>query len=172
VGFNNIYGEVEDQDHTSNFELLGTWHVNPLSSLTVAPASGSSSTQTFSFVASDVDGASDIQWIETNVNATASFVSGCAAFYDPNQNIAYLLSDDASSWSAPGTVGSAGTLQNSQCTLDLGSSSASSAGNNINLNLALSFKAGFSGAKNVSGSVRSFTGNNLSLSTVGNWTVP
>jgi hypothetical protein len=171
VGFDNIYGEAEDT-FTSNFELLGTWHVNPLSSLTVAPASGSGSTQTFSFVASDVDGASDIQWIETNVNATASFVNGCSTFYDPKQNIAYLLSDDASSWSAPGTVGAAGTLQNNQCTLDLGSSSVSVTGDNINLNLALSFKSGFNGAKNVYGSVRSYTGNNLSLSTLGNWTVP
>src|SRR5438270_285922 len=46
------------------------------------------------------------------------------------------------------SLGTPGTLQNSQCSIDTGASSASGSGNNLTLNLAVTFKAAFSGSKN------------------------
>ena len=46
------------------------------------------------------------------------------------------------------TIGQPGTLQNSQCTLDAGASSASGSGTNLTVNLALTFQPGFTGSQN------------------------
>ena len=47
----------------------------------------------------------------------------------------------------PVTPGAAGTLSNSQCSVNAGSSSFSASGNNLTINIALSFQGGFAGAK-------------------------
>jgi hypothetical protein len=44
-------------------------------------------------------------------------------------------------------VGSGGTLSNSQCSLNAGSSSVSISGNELRLTLALTFAPGFNGLK-------------------------
>jgi hypothetical protein len=46
-------------------------------------------------------------------------------------------------------VGVAGTLQNSQCSVNAGASSFSTNGNNLALNLAVSFTTAYAGAKNI-----------------------
>jgi hypothetical protein len=46
------------------------------------------------------------------------------------------------------TIGAAGTLPNSQCTINVGASSVSASGNNLTLNLALTFESAYAGAKN------------------------
>ena len=58
------------------------------------------------------------------------------------------MKDDGSGWLSPVTIGQPGTLQNSQCTLDVGASSASGSGTNLTVNLAFSFQPGFVGLKN------------------------
>ena len=60
----------------------------------------------------------------------------------------YLMKDDGSSWMGPMPIGQPGTLQNSQCTLDVGASSATGAGTNLTVNLVLSFSSTFTGTKN------------------------
>jgi hypothetical protein len=62
-------------------------------------------------------------------------------------------------------------LQNSQCTLNVGASSASMSGNTLTLNLALSFTAAFAGAKNVYMEVENAT-HDSGWSPHGAWTVP
>ena len=54
----------------------------------------------------------------------------------------------AAAGSGPLTIGQPGTLQNSQCTLDAGASSASGSGTNLTVNVALTFQPGFTGLKN------------------------
>jgi hypothetical protein len=49
----------------------------------------------------------------------------------------------------PVTPGAAMTVQNSQCTLNGAGSSVSSSVNNLTVNVALTFKPAFAGAKNV-----------------------
>src|SRR5205814_1822625 len=47
------------------------------------------------------------------------------------------------------TPGTAGTLQNSQCSLNVGSSSVSGSGNNLTVTVAVTFKSSFAGQKNL-----------------------
>src|SRR2546423_600187 len=73
--------------------------------------------------------------------------------------------------SAPAKLGTATTLSNSQCTINVGQSSSSGSGNVLTLNLAVSFNSGFSGGKNIYGFVKDQGDNASGWQTVGTWTV-
>src|SRR4029077_53633 len=90
--------------------------------------------------------------------------------YYPGPNVFYLANDAATAWSGPVALGQAGSLQNSQCTVDAGSSSASGSGTNLTVNLALSFKPAFGGAKNIF--MDAGDGLNSGWQQRGTWTVP
>jgi hypothetical protein len=68
-------------------------------------------------------------------------------------------------------LGTTGTLQNSQCTLNVGASSATLSGNTYTLHLALTFQAGYAGAKSIFGYAGSQGGTNSGWQTMGTWTV-
>ncbi len=87
--------------------------------------------------------------MEAEWNASQSNAAACYLHYVPSNNTIQLSNDAGTGWIGPASVGSAGTLQNSQCTLDAGSSSVSTSGNNLTLNVALTFLPAFGGAKNV-----------------------
>ena len=57
--------------------------------------------------------------------------------------------DDSGVSHAPLTIGSTGTAQNSQCSINAGASSLSMSGTTLTLNLALSFTPSFAGSKNM-----------------------
>ena len=74
-------------------------------------------------------------------------------------------------WSAPLTLGVAGTLQNSHCSINMGASSGVVSGNTYTMNLAITFQAGFTGANNVYGYVLQTTGGlNSGWQQLGTWT--
>jgi hypothetical protein len=81
------------------------------------------------------------------------------------------LEDDTGVSHAPLTLGSAGTAQNSQCSIDAGASSISLSGNTLSLTLALSFLPGYTGAKNVYMYAQNASGNS-GWAQRGTWTVP
>ena len=58
------------------------------------------------------------------------------------------MNDDGSSWMALLTIGQPGTLQNSQCALNAGASSASGSGTTLTRNPALTFQPGFTDLQN------------------------
>jgi hypothetical protein len=64
-------------------------------------------------------------------------------------NKLYLKNDDGSAFLGPVTPGVAGTLSNSQCTLNAGSSSVSGSGNTLTLNLDFSFQPAFAGTQGI-----------------------
>jgi hypothetical protein len=74
--------------------------------------------------------------------------NGCKVQFTPHANTVYLETDNGATLLGPVTPGVAGTVSNSQCTLDAGASSVSGLGNTITVNLALSFKPGFAGVQN------------------------
>jgi hypothetical protein len=154
VGAKNIYMEVQNGTQDSGWVQRGSWTTtaggtgtpSPPSAVSVTPNSGSGSSQTFTFTFSDLNGATDIVSTQMDINVTLAATRACYFYYSRGANVIYLA-DDAGHWPAPLTPGSAGTLQNSQCTLDAGTSSVSASGNTLTLKLALSFKV--SGAKNI-----------------------
>ena len=137
----------------------------------VSPLSGSGVSQTFAFAFTDVNGASDLNSTLVLFNASLSAAPGCYIYAIPGSGAVYLSNNAGSAWSAPLTLGSAGTLQNSQCAINVGASSGVMSGNTYTLNLAITFQAGFTGAKGVFGYALQNTGGlNSGWQQLGTWT--
>jgi hypothetical protein len=120
----------------------------PPSAVSVSPSAGSGSAQTFAFTFSDPAGAANIVSTQMDIGAVLSAAGTCYFYFSRAANALYLA-NDAGSFGASLAIGTAGTLQNSQCTVNGGISSVSMSGNTLMVNLALSFKPAFAGAKNV-----------------------
>jgi hypothetical protein len=112
----------------------------------VTPSSGSGATQTFALQFSDPSGATNLTSVSALFNTSALTSGACVVTYVRAQNALSLLTDAGSAPGASLTPGS-GTQQNSQCQLNGAGSSLSSAGNILTLNLAITFKDAFTGAK-------------------------
>jgi hypothetical protein len=141
---------------------------NP-AAVSVTPNSGSGASQTFTFTYSDPNGAADISSAQIDIASTLSVSGACYLYYPRGLNEIYLASD-AGVWQGPLALGSTGTLENSQCAVNVGASSASMSGNTLTLNLALSFTAAFAGTKNVYMEVENAT-HDSGWTQFGAWTV-
>jgi hypothetical protein len=156
AGAKNIYMEVENAKVDAGWVLRGAWtaggssgnSATPPSAVSVTPNNGNSSAQTFAFAFSDPNGAADIASTQIDISATLVVNNACYLYFVRSLNAVYLASD-AGVWQGPLTLGSAGTLQNSQCSVNPGASSFTTSGNNLTLNLALTFNPAFAGAKNI-----------------------
>jgi hypothetical protein len=83
-----------------------------------------------------------------------------------------LIQDSGSGYVGSASLGTPGTLQNSQCILDTEASTTSKSGNNLTVNLAISFKAGFTGTKNIYMSARDKASQNSGWQNRGGWNIP
>jgi len=168
-----VYGYAATAEGlNSGWAALGTWTVSgpqPPQVLSVTPSSGSGSSQTFSFVFSAPLGAADLNSLITLINSALSGTSGCYVQVDPVHNLLWLANDSATTWGSGIAFGSSNTVQNSQCAVSGAGSNIQRSGNNLTLNLAVSFQAGFTGAKNVYGYAATAEGLNSGWKTVGNW---
>src|SRR5204863_525760 len=139
--------------------------------VSVTPSAGSGTSQTFQFQASDTGGNADLVAVEGWFTPTSSTAANtCLIYYATYTQLLYLASDDVSSWTTQ-TIGTAGTLQNSQCSVNVGGASAIGSGNNLTLSVPVIFKAGFTGAKQVWMYATGTTGDS-SWQSKGTWTVP
>jgi hypothetical protein len=173
VGARNIYMDVYDGTD-SGWLQNGTWTVpgasGPPVAVSVTPGSGSGSSQTFSFVYSDPRGFTAIYNASAMVNGSLSLAGGCYFTYSRAGNALYLANDASTAWLAPVILGQNGSAQNSQCTISAAASSASGNGNNLTLTLALTFQAGFSGARNIYMDI--YDGTDSGWVQKGTWTIP
>jgi len=116
--------------------------------VSLTPNSGSGSTATFTFVASDPNGVGDLNSVAIVVNSFLSASQTCYARYFPGNNQVFLQNDAGNGWSSNGSPGAASGLGNNQCWIHLQSSSVSS-GSNLTITLAINFQPTFNGGKNV-----------------------
>ncbi|HYL78381.1 MAG TPA: S8 family serine peptidase [Bryobacteraceae bacterium] len=133
---------------SASLNVTGSGAPSPPTTVSVSPSSGSGSAQTFAFTFSDSNGGANIVSTQLDVGATLSTSGACYFYYARAANQIYLA-NDAGSFGPSLSLGSAGTMQNSQCVLDAGASSVMVSGNTLTMNLALSFKPAFGGAKNL-----------------------
>jgi len=112
--------------------------------VSVAPASGSGSTQTFSFVYSDPGGATNLARGLFLTNSALNAASACFAEYNRVTGNVGLVNDAGTAWTYV-PLSSSMFVQNSQCQILSGS--VSYAGTAMTVNLQISFKPGFAGAK-------------------------
>lgn len=176
-GLKNIYGyAVSNGGVSSGWLTLGTWTVaapvtTPLGPMSVAPASGSGASQNFTFVFSDPAGASDLASAQMIFGASTSFRNTCYVWVKPSTGQVWVDNDLDNGWSNDIVLGRSGTLQNSQCAVDVGASSAVSSGATYSVTLAMSFKTAFAGGKTTYGLLTTNGGQSSGWSTLGTWTV-
>jgi hypothetical protein len=109
------------------------------STVSVTPSSGAGLTQSFSLNATSSNG---FQWMGM-VIGPGTFNNACNVLY--GWDSIYLRSDDDNSYAGIGSPGSAGIIQNSQCSINLATSSAVPSGNQLTVNLAITFNSGLAG---------------------------
>jgi len=177
-GAKNIYMYAANASGAnSGWNDRGDWTVPVVNAVvtadSVTPASGSGATQTFALQYSDTLGATDLSttWVWFNATFAATSANSCMLYYDRAAARLNLLNDAGSVWSG-GSLGAASVLQNNQCSVNLAGSSASLVGNALTLNLAMTFKPAFGGAKNVYMYGTNAGGSNSGWQDRGDWTVP
>jgi hypothetical protein len=170
AGTKNIYMQAANPFQITAWQAEGTWGVLPAIAMTVTPASGNTTQQTFNFQVNDSFGATDLTSIGALFNSSISTTGACSVTYTRAQNTLALLTD-AGAQPAGSIAPGSGTQQNSQCVLNGAGSSVSVAGNLLTLNLALSFQPAFGGTKNIYMDAVSRFGT-LNWTQEGTWTSP
>jgi hypothetical protein len=175
AGAKNIYMYGADTGGiNSGWQTRGTWTATSTTPVvtadSVTPSSGSGSSQAFALQYSDTAGATSFSTVWVWFNATFSTAANsCMVYYDRPGATLYLINDAGTQW-LPGTPGSAATLQNSQCSINLATTSVALASNTLTLNLATTFKPVFAGAKNIYMYGADAGGTNSAWQTRGTWT--
>jgi uncharacterized repeat protein (TIGR01451 family) len=156
---------------TSGWQTRGTWTLAPIptSPVSVTPSVGTGISQIFQLVYSDPTGFGAITQTETIINGKVTYTGSCAAAYTASTQTLAIMNDNGQAFGVAAKIGVAGTLQNSQCSIDLGASSASGVGNNLTLNLAVTFKPSFVGSKSIFMQAQNKFGANSGWQTMGTW---
>ncbi len=118
---------------------------------------------------SDPNGYGQLQQADLFIGSVLGAASSCWLEYQPSTKIVFLKSDNNASWTQA-TLGTASTLQNSQCSVNTGASTASGSGNTLTLALPISFKPAFAGARSLF-IFAADNGANTGWQTAGSWTV-
>jgi hypothetical protein len=161
----------------SGWQQQGTWTVpgalGTPAAVSVTPSSGSGLSQSFALEYSDSRGAVSLSWVWAWFNPTTSGdgAHSCLLYYLPSTNQVNLLNDAGSAWT-PATPGTAATLQNSQCSLSLASTTVTPSGNTLTLNLAMTFALAYAGTQNIYMYAGDVSGSNTGWIRRGTWSVP
>jgi hypothetical protein len=152
AGQKNVYLYAAGKTANSGWVQKGTWtpsSAGPPMVVSLAPSSGMGLTQTFAAQYSDPNGISDLSDVLVVFNTSVSVSNDCSVVYVPGSNLMYLYNNAGTGFSAGVTPGSSAQVSNSQCTLAGTGSSFSVSGNNLALNVALTFTGTFVGQKDV-----------------------
>ena len=170
-GLKNVYMSGYASQYTS-WQLRGTWMVtsSPLA-LSVTPSSGTGTSSTFAFAYSEPSGYTNLPWAEMNINSTSASINSCYLRYEQATNSVQLRNDADNTWSASLALAGSGTLENSQCVVSSGGSSASGTLELLTVNLALSFKGAFQGNKNIYMQTQNAAAVATGWQLRGNWTI-
>jgi hypothetical protein len=178
AGAKNIYMYGADvSGPNSGWQQLGTWTVPSgvvtVTANSVTPYSGYVASQVFALQYSDTSGAASVQLVYAYFHATlaSSASNSCFLYYNVAANQINLLNDAGAAWMTA-TPGSATTLQNSQCALNVTATTVALNGITLALNLAMTFKPAFAGAKNIYMYAADISGPNSGWQQLGTWTVP
>jgi streptogramin lyase len=152
VGQKDVFLYAAGETSNSGWVQKGTWLPSSAGAPTVAslsPSSGTGLTQTFTAAYSDPNGTADLSGVVVLFNNSVSVSNGCAVIYVPASNLMYLYNNAGTALSTGVAPGSSGSVSNSQCTLAGTGSSFNASGDNLTLNVALTFTGTFLGQKDV-----------------------
>src|SRR6185437_1295347 len=142
----------------------------PPSAVSVTPSSGHGTTQRFSFVASSPNGAAYVNEVYMLFNTSLSPVKGCYVGYSARTSQLWLVSDVGAT-SSQGQPGTAGTLSNSQCSVDVGATTVVPNGNTLTVSPVITFKSGFTAGIQIYMNVIDTHGKSTGLTKMGWWMV-
>ncbi len=153
TGTKDVYLEAVGKTQNSGWVMKGTWlpaTAGPPTIVSLTPTSGSGTAQTFTVVSSDPNGTVDLSGILLLFNPTLAVANGCYVDYNPVTNLLYLYNNAGTAALTPAVAPeSTTTVSNSQCTLNGTGSSFSTSGNNLTLNVSLTFSGTFTASQNV-----------------------
>ena len=138
----------------------------------VQPASGTGTAQTFSFQFSHPSGWQNLALVNILINNVLAASHACYLSFVPSSNLLELVDDTgdtAGPFAGSVTLGNPGTIQNSQCAVNL--ASATGSGTTLTLVLNISFTPAFAGNKTVYLSAQDLAGNNSGWQGLGTWQV-
>ena len=135
----------------------------------MTPSSGSGVARTFQFLYRDPNGYQEMGWVFGMINSVLRQDGACYFQYNRGPNTLWLRNDACTAWVGPVTLGSPGTIANSQCSVNLSGSSASGSGEDLAVTLQITFQAGFSGTKRVYQYAADTTGLNSGWWLTGSW---
>jgi len=166
-------GNLTMKQFTLNYAqtVATSGQVQGVSAVSATPSSGSGSTRLFALQYADSRGSNYLAttWVWFN-QSFAGGANSCMVYYERATRRVYLLNNAGTDWLS-GALGS-GTLENSQCAIALGSSSVALSGTTLTLNLAMTFKSVFGGAKNTYMFANASGGLSSGWQDRGDWTVP
>lgn len=134
----------------SGWGTEGTWTPSTLtsSSGSLSPTSGAGTTQTFTGIYSDPNGAGDLTTLHLLFNTSINPANGCWVQYYPSTNLLYLENSAGNGVTAALSPGSSSSISNSACTLSGTGTTVSTSGSSIVMTFALTFSSSFSGTQN------------------------
>jgi len=138
--------------------------------LSVNPSGGFGMSGTFTAEYSDSLGAADLVsvYLKFSDNSSAN-ANVCWLSYIPSTNLLALRDDAGTTWQSQ-LLGS-GTLQNSQCSVDLAASSATTTGQTLRVVVAVAFTTAYEGIKNTYAYAMTTGEVGTGWQTVGSWTI-
>jgi hypothetical protein len=178
AGTKNIYLRAIDvSGSASAWQQLGSWTVGSSAGapapVSVTPSSGSGASQSFALQYSDTAAAASLEqvWVYFNATLANPASNACLLYYTLATNQISLLGDNGMTWQAA-TLGSAATLENSQCSLNVAATTVQVSGNTLTLSPAMTFQASFAGPKNIYLYAGDVSGADSGWQELGTWTVP
>jgi hypothetical protein len=165
---------VDTANVSSGWSSVGFWGVPPppVPPFSVSPASGSGTSQAFTFKFTSAAGASSIWQGHMLITGNGTGNQACYLMYQASNNGLYLMSDNGAFLSGPVTPGGSGTLSNSQCSIAASSVTITPVGNTLQVTETAKFAPSFAGSKNIMMYMYSTANVGTGWATVGTWTVP
>lgn len=176
TGAKNIYMLAVGPSGNTGWLQRGTYSVFaggvPVASA-ASPSTGSGGGQSFTFTVLDQGGSGFIAGAAMAfLNPTGfNLNNACYIVYDRAANRLSITADTVSNGSAGLTIGSSGSVSNSQCTLFGSGSSASFGATTVTITLNLAFQTSFAGLKNTY-LFAAEAGYNSGWKQVGTWAIP
>jgi len=141
----------------------------------VSPAAVNASSQTLTFTFTDPNGYQDLGVVNILVNNFLDGRHACYLAYSQPSNSLFLV-DDAGDGGGPfagsAVINTAGSIQNSQCTVSWGSAPAGRSGNNLTLTLTIALNGSFAGNRIVYMAAGNVSGSNSGWQALGVWQAP
>ncbi len=125
----------------------------------------------FTFNFSDTQGFQDFGVLNILVNGSLDGLNACYLAFAYPYNVMFLLPDNGIGLLPGQSMGAPGSVSNSQCTVSWGSAAVNASGNNLALNLNITFTAAFAGNRIFYVAARDVSqANNTDWHAMGTWT--